>query len=175
MRRGGTTLLELLVVTVLFSLILTVVLGFYVWGHNTTESQSRIADNDRRLMQMVDRVHLLLGSSEIERVIPNEMDFTPIDNSALDRRVMNFSANAQSIVVLNGGTGGGQVVLRTQGHSEVLLQLLSYETITFNYSGGWGGGYIDITDSGTPPVTRTGQGQLHPYSITRRLLVEPPL
>ena len=94
MRRGGTTLLELLVVTVVFLLILTVVLGFYVWGHNTTESQSRIADNDRRMMQMVDRLRTLLVSGEIDRVISTEIDFTPIDTSGLDRRVANISSNA---------------------------------------------------------------------------------
>ena len=168
-------MLELLVVTVVFSLILTVVLGFYVWGHNTTESQSRIADNDRRMMQMVDRLRTLLVSGEIDRVISTEIDFTPIDTTGLDRRVANMSSNAESIVILpasaNPHGSVPTVILRTQGHTETILVLQPYETLTFSYNGS----QIDITDSGNPPVQTQAQGILHPYTLTRSVMVVPPL
>ncbi|CAN0309917.1 unnamed protein product, partial [Phaeothamnion confervicola] len=64
-RRRGTTLVETLVVVFLFSLLTTVILGFYMFANRASQNHEQLSENYRKMLTVLDRLETLMQGSKI--------------------------------------------------------------------------------------------------------------
>lgn len=190
-RRPGTTLVELMVTVFLFSLLMSLILGFYIYGTRITERRNRVSDNYRLAVQVADKVETLLKNAWVGEVGGDYVSFTPLDpDRPVSRRAPRPSRYGAVLAVLPGREAAGgapalptRLVLHDRQGTRTLLELPPSAAISFGPSltGGLPPGYVDVNinlQSPMPDGPGPGQaggiglGKGRSLSFTRRVVLE---
>ncbi len=165
-RPAGTTLTELLIVTVLFSTLMVLILGFYIEGSRVSSRQDRYSASYRRILQVLDRLDTLLATSRVYDVQSDQIVFSPLPAEAplLSGRP-DWGPVASTLVVQ---TSPPALILREAGASRVYLELQPWDSVRFSAPGP---GVLSVTASSRPPL-QAGQGQARTLQATRHILLE---
>jgi len=165
-RSPGTTLTELLVVTVLFSTLMVLILGFYIEGSRVSSRQDRYSASYRRVQQVLDRLDTMLRTSRVYHVRADQIVFSPLPAEApLVAGRPNWGSAACTLVVQ---TSPPALILRQSGASRVFLELKPWDGISF---GSPRPGSVTVTASSRPPL-EAGQGLPRTLQATRLILIE---
>jgi type II secretory pathway pseudopilin PulG len=162
MARRGTTLLELVVVFFLFSLLLVLILGFYVYGSSITARQERTSEAYRRAVTTLDRVETLLKNAHVYDIQSDQVIFAPLKDP--QGRFLTLDSPPSTLLVYQ-----GTLALRRGGQQQTLTILRANESLSFS---GTATSHVDVRFSSTPGVGRAGEGTGRPLTLTRRVLLE---
>ena len=167
-RSAGTTLAELLVAMLLFSLLMVLILGFYIEGSRVSSRQDKYSASYRRVLQVLDRVDTLLAFARVYQVAADQVQFAPLPaGSPLALGRPDWGSRASTLVVL---TDPPALVLHQDGASHTLLELAAWDQVRFSRSGP---DTLTVTASSTPPLgAGEGAGQARTIQVTRRILLE---
>lgn len=175
-RRRGSTLAELLVVMFVFSLLMVLILGFYIEGSKVSARQDMYSASYRRVLQVLDRVQTLLAYARVYDVQGDQVVFSQLAESdpldAFGRP--DWLAPSTLVAVRDPASRTLQLVLRDGTATRLLLQLEAGDLVTF----AWGGsnqGSLSVTAVSTPPIDpqrRQGEGVAHTLQVTRLILLE---
>lgn len=165
-RPPGTTLTELLVVTMLFSILMVLILGFYIEGSRVTSRQDRYSASYRRVLQVLDRLSTLLGTARIYHVQADQIVFSPLPaRSPLTLGRPDWGPMASTLLVQ---TSPPALILREGGATRTFLELQPWDGVSFGASGT---GALSVTATSRPPL-QAGEGQARTIQATRRILLE---
>lgn len=175
-RRRGSTLAEMLVVMFVFSLLMVLILGFYIEGSKVSARQDMYSASYRRVLQVLDRVQTLLAYARVYEVQGDQVVFSQLSDTApLDAFGRpNWLAPSTLVVERNPGSKRLQLLLREGTTTRLLLQLDPGDQVSFSW-GGSGQGSVSVTAASTPPIEptrRQGQGVAHALQVTRLVLLE---
>ncbi len=160
----GLTLAELLVVVMVFSILMTLVLGFYLYGIQVSDKRDQDSDQYRRGVTLLNRLEARLDGAVVHAVAyaNDAVVFTPAHDQEIGTgRSVRFSAQAITLAVIDGR------VTEIQGQEQsTLIQLQTWEKLTFQLPGTERPDYLDILYQADPPKSP----KVH--NLTRRLVVE---
>ncbi|MEW6278562.1 MAG: hypothetical protein AB1758_08080 [Candidatus Eremiobacterota bacterium] len=152
MVRRGTSLVELMVVVFVFSLLMTLILGFYVHASSVTRKRDAQSQQYRRITQTLDKVETLLQEARVFGVYQDQIVYTTLQEPAVVNRVAAWDPIATTLI-----SDGNKLMLRRTGSTRTILLLQPGEHVDFNDQGN----YIDVTYN-APKNLR----------VTRRVLLE---
>lgn len=167
-RPGGTTFAETLVVVSLFSLMMIVILGFYIEGTRVTSRQDKYSGSYRRVLQVLDRMEVLLSYARVYEVRGDQVMFS---NLARPQPLLlgqpDYGAVASTLVVRRDPPA---LVLRESGVSRTFLELEPWDRVSFSLSDM---GTLSVTAVSRPPLDgNRGEGDARTIQATRRILLE---
>lgn len=167
-RPPGTTLAETLVVVLLFSLLMVLILGFYIEGSRVSSRQDKYSASYRRALQVLDRVETLLAFARVWSVQADSVVFSPrASELSLARGLPDWGPAASTLVVRRDPPA---LLIREGGVSRTFLELSSWDRVSF---GGSETGTVSVTALSRPPLDRSrGEGEARVIQCTRRILVE---
>ena len=131
----GTTLIEVLVVTSIFLLLMSMILGFYIYGTRATSRHEGISESYRRAIQHIARLETYLAFSRVYQVASDYVVYTPTAGWPLPPAVVGRwpeYATAATTVWID--TPKRRVVRRQEQKSYSMLVLDRGETIRFKLS-----------------------------------------
>lgn len=165
-RSPGTTLTEMLVVLAIFSILMVLILGFYIEGSRITARQEHSSASYRRVLQVLDRVETLVAFARIHEVQADQIVFS---NLASDPPVAlglaDWQTRARTLAVSRDPSA---LLIREEGISRIFLELAAEDEVRFGWSSS---GVLEVTASSRPPL-RPGQGTPRTVQATRRILLE---
>lgn len=154
-------------------LLLGVVFTFHVFALHMASRQQRISENYRRIVTSLDKVETMLANADVYKVDATNIVFAEYDQDhPISRRFPRRDPQMYTLSVQDDG-----LVMRHAGESQTLLTLKPWEQISFALY--WDDDfnqtkrYIDIIASGNPPVTSAREGTEQPFSLVRRVYIEP--
>ena len=127
----GTTLAELLVVMATFSLLITVILGFYVHASRLTKNISRRTDVYRRATSIADKIEVTLSNSRVFFVSAYAVTFSPLNTSntvtsqgpvwTYPPKVLVVDQEKQAVLVSSSGVSSYSELIRIPNNVRVSL------------------------------------------------------
>lgn len=174
-RRRGSTLAEMLVVLFVFSLMMVLILSFYIEGSRVTARQDKTSASYRQVLQVLDRVQTLLAYARVYEVQGDSIVFSqlsqrePLDSFGRP----NWQAPSTLVAVLDERTERLQLVVREGTTTRLLQQLDRGDRVSF----GWGGGpgSVVVTAISTSEIDarkREGEGVGRTLQVRRLILLE---
>lgn len=164
-RPHGTTLVELLVTIVLFSLMMTVILGFYIQGNRITRRQDQYSATFRRTIMVVDKVETLVAPSRVYYVDSKQIVYaTTGSNFSFTDKGPNWDAETKTICVL---TEPHCLALLENGKPRSLVTLQENDEVSFSRSAE---GCIVVSARCAPRPSPTAGEAPRVVSITRTIL-----
>lgn len=175
-RRRGSTLAEMLVVLSVFSIMMAVILGFYIEGSKVTARQDMQSTSYRRVLHVLDRVQTLLAFARVYDVQGDQVIFSRLSETApLDALGRpGWGEPATLVAVRTPGSLRLQLILREGTQTRLLQQLEPGDSVLF----GWGSPNrrsVSVTAVSTPPVDpaeRQGEGVARAVQVKRVILLE---
>ncbi len=162
-RRRGASLIELMVVCFLFLLIMSLILGFYVYANNVTRFRDAKSATYRRVAVTLDHIETELQNGRIYAVREDQVLYTL---PHVKNRVTDWEPKAYLLVAEPPQPGQkSEVYIR---HDKTTSQHLGWleegEKIVFLI----GPQYVDVWYNGKPK----GVGGEPEFQVLRRVLVE---
>lgn len=175
-RRRGSTLAEMLVVLFVFSLMMVLILSFYIEGTKVTSRQDKTSAAYRRVLQVLDRVQTLLAYSRVYEVQGDHVVFSRLSESApLDAFGRpNWDPPQTLVSVVDPRTLRLQLVVREGTTTRLLMQMDREDRVLF----GWADGGQDsvsvsaVATSDIDPRRREGEGVSRTLQVKRVILLE---
>ncbi|MCA9792312.1 MAG: type II secretion system protein [Candidatus Eremiobacteraeota bacterium] len=165
--RRGTTLAELLVVLMVFAILMTLVLGFYLYGVQVSHKRDQDSDQYRRGVTLLNKVETYVNSSVLHAVTygNDAIVFSSVSEQSIGKgRTLQLEPSASTIAVQD-----GKVLLYSSGELQVLARLQSWESLKFELPAGsekTRPDYLDVVYQASPPEDP------QPHSLTRRVVLE---
>lgn len=163
-KRRGASLIELMVVCTLFLLIMSLVLGFYVYANRVTRHRDAKSATYRRVALTLDHVETELQNGRIYAVREDQVLYTL---PRIRNRVTDWDPVASLLLVVpppDGSQRGSQLLIRRNHRLDQHLGWLEKgERLIFMI----GPQYVDVWYNG--PNKADGEPE---FQILRRVLVE---
>ena len=167
----GTTLLETLVVCFLFSLLTTVILGFYMFANRASQNHEQLSENYRKMLTVLDRIETLLQGSKVLACDGHQVLFTQLDpkQPVLKGGWPNYSPQAIDIVMKTDAKTSARSLNMIFNGKEELLTNLPTETLAFSWDQTGNTLRISLQGKFEP---KEGIGIPRTYSFTRSVLLD---
>jgi prepilin-type N-terminal cleavage/methylation domain-containing protein len=182
-RRRGTTLIELLTVMTIFSVLMSLILGFYIYAYRVSGSRDRLSAAYRKMITIMDKVETLLANSKVIYENTSEVVFCPMNATQplLKGGWPNWSPPTTLLVTPASKTAnsGYQLLARTSDSKTSVVGLVGPgEAIAFG-SASTTGVFSSQPDSVSLSVTvqvlpERGVGIPRHYTLSRTILLERP-
>ena len=162
-RDRGATLVELLVVVGVFAVLMTLVMGFYIYGIRVSQKRDGDSDRYRRAVTVLNKMETRLSTSWVYGVTPEQdaVVFSPMGQAELAEGRIQRPRSARTLLVKE-----DKVLQVVDEREEVLAQLTEGESLRFEAPDGQLG-YLDMHFE--VPAKTPDQS---PTILTRRVLLE---
>lgn len=170
-KRRGTTLVETLVVVFLFSLLTTVILGFYMFANRASQNHEQLSENYRKMLTILDRLETLLQGSKVLACDTHQILFVQLDpkQPLLKGGWPNYNPQAINIVMKTDAKTNARSLNMVYQSKEEVLTTLPTETVAFSWDPSGSTVQISLQGKFEP---KEGIGVPRTYSFARSVLID---